>query len=255
MRILALVALCFATVAAVPTGLQRIVGGSLTTIDQYPSIAALLCSSWFNNYQQCCGSIIINNRSVLTAAHCTENEPASNFRIRVGSSFRSSGGVVHNVILNNIHPAYNSSTLDSDIAILRSATAFSFNNNVRAASIAGANYYPGDNQAVWAAGWGDTFSGSGVGSEQLRHVQLVVINQEICKRQYENFPNTITDNMLCSGWPNGGRDTCQRDSGGPLYHNGVVVGVTSFGNKCAEPGYSGVSVRVSRFSSWISANA
>uniref|UniRef100_A0A2H1VHR7 SFRICE_012354 n=1 Tax=Spodoptera frugiperda TaxID=7108 RepID=A0A2H1VHR7_SPOFR len=245
-RILALVALCFATVAAVPTGLQRIVGGSLTTIDQYPSIVALLCSSWFNNYQQCCGSIIINNRSVLTAAHCTENEPASKFRIRVGSSFRSSGGVVHNVILNIIHPAYNSSTLDSDIAILRSATTFSFNNNVRAASIAGANYYPGDNQAVWAAGWGDTYSSSGAGSEQLRHVQLVVINQETCRHQYENTFYPITDNMLCAGWPTGGRDTCQRDSGGPLYHNGVVVGVTSYGMGCADVRYAGVSAPQAR---------
>ncbi|XP_022821663.1 trypsin CFT-1-like [Spodoptera litura] len=255
MHIIGLVALCLATAAAVPTGGQRIVGGSVTTIDQYPTIAALLYAfDWINSHHTC-GSIIINNRSVLTAAHCIENEAAGRFRIRVGSSFRSSGGVVHNVNLNILHPAYSSRTMDSDIAILRSATAFSFNNNVRAASIAGANYFPADNQAVWAAGWGDTYSGSSAGSEQLRHVQMVVINQEICRRQYENSFYSVNDNMICSGWPNGGRDTCQRDSGGPLYHNGVVVGVTSFGMRCADPNYAGVSARVSRFSSWISANA
>ena len=46
--------------------------------------------------------------------------------------------------------------MNNDIAVLRSANTFSFNNNVRAASIAGANYNLADNQAVWAAGWGTT---------------------------------------------------------------------------------------------------
>ncbi|CAH0695424.1 unnamed protein product [Spodoptera exigua] len=253
MRILALVALFIAAVAAVPSG-QRIVGGSVTTIDQYPTIAAVLHSFDWVNYRHSCGSTIINNRSVLTAAHCTEGEAPGQFRIRVGSSFRSTGGVLHNVVLNIVHPAYNPRTMDSDIAILRSATAFTYNNNVRAASIAGSNYNVADNQAVWAAGWGDTYSGSGAGSEQLRHVQLMTINQNTCRSNYASS-FSVTDNMMCSGWPNGGRDQCQRDSGGPLYHNGIVVGVCSFGIGCADARYPGINVRVSRYTSWISSNA
>ncbi|KAH9644576.1 hypothetical protein HF086_009151 [Spodoptera exigua] len=209
----------------VPSGGQRIVGGSVTTIDQYPTIAAVF-----------------------------RTEPGQ-LKIRVGSSFRSSGGVLHNVIQYIMHPGYNFRTFDNDIGIIRSATAFTFNNNVRAASIAGANYFPADNQPVWAAGWGDTYSGSTAGSEQLRHVQVVVINQNTCRNQYANTIYSITDNMLCSGWPTGGRDQCQRDSGGPLYHNGVVVGVCSFGMGCADANYAGVNARVSRYTSWIQANA
>ncbi|XP_022821665.1 trypsin CFT-1-like [Spodoptera litura] len=255
MRILALVALCFVTVAAVPSRGQRIMGGSVTTIDQYPTIAAILYAFNWVSFEHICGSTILNNRSVLTAAHCLDGVAPGQLKIRVGSSFRSSGGVVHNAIQNIMHPAYNFRTFDNDIAILRSATAFSFNNNVRAASIAGANYFPGDNQAVWAAGWGDTFSGSLTGSEQLRHVQVVVINQNTCRNQHANTIYSITDNMLCSGWPSGGRDQCQRDSGGPLYHNGVVVGVCSFGIGCGDAKFPGVNARVSRYSSWITVNA
>ncbi|KAJ8735786.1 hypothetical protein PYW07_007406 [Mythimna separata] len=183
MRLLALLALCFAAVAAVPSNPQRIVGGSLTTIDQYPTIASLLYTWNWSTYWQACGGSILNNRAILTAAHCTIGDANSRWRIRLGSTWANSGGVVHNVngIIN--HPSYNGNTLDNDISILRSATTFTFNNNVQAASIAGSNYNLGDNQAVWAAGWGTTSAG-GSASEQLRHVELRVINQAICRSNY-----------------------------------------------------------------------
>ncbi|XP_022821679.1 trypsin CFT-1-like isoform X2 [Spodoptera litura] len=237
MRTLAILAFCLAVVAAVPSRSQRIIGGSVTTIDQYPSIAGLLLThNWSTHWHQC-GSIILNNRSVLTAAYCTERTSISRWHICVGSSWAHSGGVLHNINKEIIHPQYNiGARWNNDIAILRSATTFSFNSYVRAASIAGANYNTGD-------------------SEQLHHVQVVVINQNTCKNQYVNIGISITDNMLCSGWSKGGRDQCARDSGGPVYHNGVVVGVTSFGMGCGDPNYAGVNIRVSRFTATITANA
>ncbi|XP_021196272.3 trypsin CFT-1-like isoform X2 [Helicoverpa armigera] len=255
MHFFALLALCIAAVSAVPANPQRIVGGSLATINQYPSIAALLYSSNWITYSQSCGGTILNNRAILTAAHCTNGDAAGRWRIRLGSTWANSGGIVHNVTQNIVHPSYNSRTMDNDIAVLRSTTLFTFNNNVRAASIASANYNLADNQAVWAAGWGTTFSGATAGSEQLRHVQLVTINQNTCRNNYATRGYTITDNMLCSGWIGGGRDQCQGDSGGPLYHNGIVVGVCSFGIGCAEAQFPGVNARVSRYTAWISSIA
>ncbi|KAJ8736110.1 hypothetical protein PYW08_006766 [Mythimna loreyi] len=254
MRLLALLALCFAAVAAVPSNPQRIVGGSLTTIDRYPSIASLLFSWLGTSYWQACGGTILNNRAILTAAHCTIGDPASRWRIRVGSTWANSGGVVHNVnqIIN--HPQYNGNTYNNDIAVLRSASTFTLNNNVRAAPIAGSNYNLADNQVVWAAGWGTTSQG-GQSSEQLRHVELRSINQATCRNNYATRGITITDNMLCSGWSGGGRDQCQGDSGGPLYHNGNVVGVCSFGIGCAQAQFPGVNARVSRYTSWITSNS
>ncbi|XP_021196271.3 trypsin, alkaline C [Helicoverpa armigera] len=255
MRIFALFALSFAAVAAVPTNPQRIVGGSLTTIDRYPTIAVLLYTWNFSTFRQSCGGTIINNRAVLTAAHCTNGETPNRWQIRVGSSFAHSGGATHFVNANIVHPAYNRNTYENDLAILRSSTTFSFNNNVRAASIAGANYNLADNQAVWAAGWGATFHLAFERSEQLRHVEMRSINQATCRNNYAVRGTVITDNMVCSGWPTGGRDQCQGDSGGPLYHNGVLVGVCSFGVGCGQAQFPGVNVRVSRYTSWISSNA
>ncbi|XP_075975657.1 trypsin CFT-1-like [Anticarsia gemmatalis] len=255
MRLFVLLAVCFAAVAAVPSNPQRIVGGAVTTIDQYPEMSSLLYTWDLSSYWQRCGGAVLNTRSILTAAHCFINDPANRWRIRVGSTWANSGGVVHNVGSIIIHPNYNGATIDSDVAILRSATTISHNTLVRPASIASASYILADNQVVWATGWGALYV-NGPSSEQLRHVQIWTINQATCRTRYATRGRNITDNMLCSGWLDvGGRDQCQGDSGGPLYHNRVVVGICSFGQGCADSYFPGVNARVSRFTSWILANA
>ncbi|XP_064071332.1 trypsin, alkaline C-like [Vanessa tameamea] len=243
-------------VAVVSTSADRIIGGSVTSIDRYPFAAAMLRSpSGSGTFWQACGGSIINNRSVLTAAHCFNSHPSTIFwRIRVGSTNANSGGVVHttNVIIN--HPSYNRFTADYDVAVVRINGAFSFNNNVREGRMAGASYYLADNQVVWAIGWG-LINVNGPASEQLRHVQIWTINQQICRNRYATIGRVVTNSMLCSGWLDvGGRDQCQGDSGGPVLHNNIIVGITSWGEQCALAYFPGVNGRVTHVSSWIQSN-
>jgi secreted trypsin-like serine protease len=54
---------------------------------------------------------------------------------------------------------------------------------------------------------------------------------------------------VAAGFPEGGVDTCQGDSGGPLLVPAAgadfrLVGDTSYGRGCAEPGYPGVYGRL-----------
>ncbi|MEE5450542.1 serine protease, partial [Streptococcus pneumoniae] len=167
----------------------------------------------------------------------------------------NSGGVVRTTQAIINHPQYNSATYDNDVAVLRMTTTVSYSNVIQPGSIAGANYNLGDNQVVWAAGWGTTSQGGSL-SEQLRHVQIWTVNQAVCRNRYAQVNLVVTDNMLCSGWLDvGGRDQCQGDSGGPLYHNRVIVGVCSWGWGCAQAFFPGVNARVSRYTSWIQSRA
>nr|XP_021193560.2 trypsin, alkaline C [Helicoverpa armigera] len=256
MRVFIALLACLAAVAAVPTSPQRIIGGTATTINNYPSIVALLYAASNNDFRQSCGGTILNNRSILTAAHCPFRDTVWRWRVRIGSSFAHREGNTLGFAAFIFNPNFNANTLDADIAIMQTSTNIQFSNVVQPGSIAGSNYNLVDNQVVWAAGWGVTTPHGWSGAEQLRHVQIYTINQAICRQRYAAASRTITDNMLCSGILDvGGRDQCAGDSGGPLYHNNVVVGVCSFGIGCAHPLYPGVNVRVSRFTSWIQANA
>ncbi|MED6275886.1 hypothetical protein CHARACLAT_031233 [Characodon lateralis] len=61
----------------------------------------------------------------------------------------------------------------------------------------------------------------------------------------------ITNNMICAGSNEGGRDSCQGDSGGPLICNGKLEGIVSWGIGCAYSFYPGVYTNVRNYISWI----
>ena len=51
----------------------------------------------------------------------------------------------------------------------------------------------------------------------------------------------------------GGKDSCQADSGGPLFTRNpfTLVGIVSWGEGCGDPGYPGVYTRVSEYIDFI----
>nr|XP_049692555.1 trypsin, alkaline B-like [Helicoverpa armigera] len=257
MRVITALLASLVAVAAVPTS-QRIIGGSPTTIDQYPSIVALLYASNANVFLHHCGGTLLNNRSIMTSATCTYGDPTSRWRVRTGSSFANSDGNTYGFSAFIYHPNFNSRSMDSDIVILRTSANIPFSNVVQPGSIAGANYNLGDNEVVWAAGFGWTGDQTSEHPDQLRHVQILSVNQGICRRRHAiGGLMIITDNMLCSGFlDGGGRGICFGDFGGPLYHHNVVVGISSFRiHGCAHRLFPDVNTRVSRFTQWIIDNA
>uniref|UniRef100_A0A8C9TDX1 trypsin n=1 Tax=Scleropages formosus TaxID=113540 RepID=A0A8C9TDX1_SCLFO len=123
----------------------------------------------------------------------------------------------------------------------------SLNANVQPVSLPSASALPLSGGSVCTvSGWGVTQIYSYHLSPELRAVDVEIIPN--CQSFYYW---RITENMVCAGSPNGGKDSCQGDSGGPLVCNGNFEGIVSWGVSCANPSYPGVYTKVRNYISWI----
>ena len=99
----------------------------------------------------------------------------------------------------------------------------------------------------------------GMNSNVLKYVSVPLITNEKCIDPHTNYPSYyITSNMVCAGIKEGGKDSCQYDSGGPLVvprssndASAIIYGVVSFGVGCAKPKNPGVYARVAKYLDWI----
>ncbi|KAI2666138.1 Polyserase-2 [Labeo rohita] len=152
------------------------------------------------------------------------------------------------------HPNYSSSTEDNDITLLHLSSPVTINDYVRPVCLASANSTFFNGTVSWVTGWGNTASGVNLQSPQtLQEVQVPIVGNRQCKCL--NGVSKITDNMICAGLLQGGKDSCQGDSGGPLVSKQgsiwVQSGIVSFGNGCALANSPGVYARVTQYQNWI----
>ncbi|XP_045526198.1 trypsin CFT-1-like [Pieris brassicae] len=240
----------------------KIVGGEETTIETYPYIVQVESYNTWTGWSQNCGANILNANWILSAAHCFEgrNYSPTFKRIRAGSSIRNSGGVVHYVDYEINHPEYRVlARYDADITIVKLLTPIVETLSVKRGTLVVHGFAIPDNYPVIHAGWGHTRFG-GSPSNVLLHTQMYTINKHLCATRYQQLNGVVTPNMICAGLLDiGGRDACQGDSGGPLYASGqnghIIVGIVSWGHRCANETYPGISTNVASYTNWVLENA
>lgn len=242
--------------AADQTAQPRIVGGVETT-QSWPWMAALVDAAIPNAYQGLfCGASLIDSKWVATAAHCVAGAvrqlPADVDIVLGVHNLQQDlqNGIGQRLKIKRIvtHSQYDSVGDDFDIALLELQQAVS---NTPVPLYTGADSLVGQN--VLALGWGNTES-RGISNypAALQEVLLPIVSNTTCAAAMK--PYAITDNMLCAGYVQGGKDTCDGDSGGPLLVNlngYQLAGLTSWGFECAQQGYYGVYTRVASFNSFI----
>jgi trypsin len=221
---------------------ESIVGGADASIEDYPYQIGLLSDG-----SLICGGSIIGSQYIVTAGHCTYGASASSLSIRVGSSSSSSGGQVIQVSSITVHPDYNENTVDNDISILTLAEELVYGNGVAAIDLPTSTDLPAAGTSVVVTGWGALQEGGTV-SPTLQYVEIPVIDKQECEQDYADF-NSLTASMFCAGAS--GQDSCQGDSGGPLAADDILVGIVSWGNGCARPGYPGVYASTAYFRDFI----
>ncbi|XP_073812424.1 trypsin alpha-like [Musca autumnalis] len=233
--------------AAVPQGMLpqldgRIVGGSFTTITSFPWQISLQRSG-----SHSCGGSIYSHNTIVTAAHCLQNVSPSILKVRAGSSYWSSGGVLLSVESFLNHEGYNPETMVNDIAIIRLSSSLSMSSTIKPIELA--TTAPANGADATVSGWGTTQYGSNSLPSQLKYIDLKIVGRTQCSSASYGYGAEIRATMICAAAT--GKDACQGDSGGPLVSGGLLVGVVSWGYGCAYANYPGVYADVAALHSWV----
>ncbi|XP_023209480.1 proclotting enzyme-like isoform X2 [Centruroides sculpturatus] len=228
----------------------KIVGGIISDPKDWRWMAALM-----KKKKPYCGGALVSESFVLTAAHCLEGYKESDVEVRLGEfDFRSDDdGLPEDYAVVSIvrHTQFDPFTYRNDIALLKLDRSAITNEYTHPICLPNPNLdYTGLVGIV--AGWG-TMTYGGVASDVLRQVSLPIWNNSECDGKYSQ---AITRHYLCAGVRQGKEDSCQGDSGGPLMvearnNRWMVVGIVSWGVRCADPGFPGVYTRVTEYLEWI----
>ncbi|KAG5672733.1 hypothetical protein PVAND_002834 [Polypedilum vanderplanki] len=239
----------------------KIIGGfNVSSIEGFEYQVSLRDASYesskFGSGHICGGSLIDYNK-VLTASHCVHNGRkflAAHYFVAVMGNLdlfdRNVNTVVRRIKKIIGHPNYNADTFENDIAVLILNDLIPVNHPT-AKPIPLSNFEARAGQNCTTAGWGTIeYDENASAVRWLMAVNLNVNLRAACNKP-SSHAGSVQKGMFCAGPFEGGKDTCQGDSGGGFVCKGVLVGVTSHGFECGLPNYPGIYMDVSYYRKWI----
>ncbi|XP_050292847.1 chymotrypsin-2-like [Anthonomus grandis grandis] len=237
----------------------KIVNGHNAARNQFPYIVSLQRRVLANSFSHTCGGSILSPQWILSAAHCTQLA-ASNYRVVAGIILLSDNNIVGQQILSVQqiinHPSYpgGSVVAPDDVSVLRLSGQLQYTVNVQPISIPrqGALF---QGESV-LCGWGLLQTG-GSTPNHLQWANLPIVPEQECNIILNGFlgasrnPFSVQLNV-CSGTRTGRESACNGDSGSPLVHNGLVIGIASWVLlPCGGMGAPSVYARTAAYSDWI----
>ncbi|CAG9796221.1 unnamed protein product [Diatraea saccharalis] len=235
------------------TSENRLVGGTPTTIREFPYIVAITYHypSIGLTIQRCVGSLV-SSWHVLTSSFCFTGANLNNMLVRAGSSYSLSGGIEVPIRSVVQHPDYEAAPRTADLAVVFLANALPITGDINVLFIPAPGTYIPDGQEVKIVSWGFE-SEPGPGSVQLNSLKSILLSKiplDACEAIYENSEGvSIDEAVICTNAI--GRGTCFGDSGAPAVIGDVLVGVSSFYQECGNDNYPDVLTRIDKYTDWI----
>ncbi|XP_054843413.1 anionic trypsin-like isoform X2 [Eublepharis macularius] len=176
---------------------DKIVGGYTCARNSVPYQVSLNAGYHF------CGGSLINDQWVLSAAHCYK----SRIQVRLGEHdiMQTEGGeqfVDSERVIR--HPKYNSWLLDNDIMLIKLSQPVGLSSQIAPITLPHGCAAPGTECLI--SGWGNTLSNGVNYPDLLQCVEAPILSEAECETAY---PGQITNNMICVGYLEGGKDSCQ----------------------------------------------
>ncbi|XP_075058424.1 mannan-binding lectin serine protease 1 isoform X2 [Mixophyes fleayi] len=252
--------------------LARIAGGSTAKRGISPWISMLANA---DSGRPFCGGSLIGDKWIITAAHCLHHEvdpenlgftsssdlfSLSSFKIILGKHRTLKQDDTEQVFqVKNliIHPNYNSSTLQNDIGLVELSSKAFLNDYVIPICLPEEEVK--SDEFVVVSGWGKQFLRKL--PEALMEIEIPVVDHVLCKNVYTKIGKVLTEDMMCAGLREGGKDACSGDSGGPMVtfshqnHNWFLAGTVSWGVGCGESDKYGVYSNVYKNVDWLRAKS
>ena len=268
-----------------PAVRPKIVGGDRAQLKHWPGQAVLRAyAKGSKTALYLCGGAAINERWVLTAAHCIHDikpDLRKSFNDRNGKKIVGTLDIIlgvedldavkdeHVYAIEKIikREGYkDAATSGRDLALIQLKRVYS-GPVARVSLEAKTDPQTPPGAQVRVAGFGslkflaptNTYRRPDgeeyyAGSQQLLETTVPTVANATCKARYPK--DKIDDEQLCAGLEQGGHDSCQGDSGGPLVAHDrhgcpYQIGVVSWGAGCAGARDYGVYTRVSHHSTWL----
>ncbi|XP_043070266.1 serine protease grass-like [Drosophila grimshawi] len=229
---------------------------------------ALLKLKQNSNVEYACGGTLITNRFVLTAAHCFDGQELLEVRLgehRISTeqdcddigNTRICAPPVRDISFDKIfvHENYSRDSAENDIALIKLSTDVESSFSIRPICLP-VNYtlqQEAEHKEIFrVTSWGATERS--IHSDVPMETAVVWQNRSLCQNVYGQ---SMKSSHICAG--SFQKDSCEGDSGGPLFYptvyNGVQrmvqFGIVSYGSTSCVDGNPGVYTNVASFIRWI----